>query len=145
MPATPSARALMRAGLLLLLSAALLSVWASWARQAPGSPLYLGVLPGPIEALRDNTAWIGLSFVVLAPLCGVLLQGRAALGCVVLACAGAALELGSGLYAALQGLHAVQLLDPRPDVMPIVVLKHLGQLLLLLPLVVLTRRALRSR
>src|ERR1700712_1427192 len=50
MPDQTSARwVVLRLGGALLLIAASAGAWEVLASQAPGSPLYLGVLPGPIE------------------------------------------------------------------------------------------------
>ncbi len=145
MPTTVPARVLLRAAFTLLVIAAGTSLWATLARQAPGSPLYLGMLPGPIEALRDSALWIGLVFLGVAYWLPALAQGNAALILVGVACVGALLELGAGLYAAIHGLHAIQLKDPRPDVGPIVALKYAGQALLALTLLEITRRAFTRR
>lgn len=145
MPTTVAARALLRAAFTLLLFAAGTSLWATLARQAPGSPLYLGMLAGPIEAVRDSALWIGLVFLGMAHWLPALAQGKAAWILVAVACLGASLELGAGLYAAVHGLHAIQLKDPRPDVAPIVTLKYAGQALLALALLEITRRSFTRR
>jgi len=140
MPSTPSVRTLLRAALLLLLVASGASLWAVLARQAPGSPLYLGVLPGPIDAVRNSAAFLGFGFLGASWLLPHVASERASRWLVILACAGAGLDVGAGLYAAAQGLHAVQLVDPRPDIGPIVTLKYLGEALLLGCQLELTRR-----
>jgi hypothetical protein len=140
MPSTPSARALLRAALTLLLVASGASLWAVLARQAPGSPLYLGMLPGPIDAVRNSAALLGVGFLGASWLLPKVANERASWWLVIVACAGAGLDVGAGLYAAVQGLHAVQLVDPRPDIGPIVTLKYLGQALLLGCQLEVTRR-----
>lgn len=140
MPSTPSARALLRAALLLLLVASGASLWAMLARQAPGSPVYLGLLPGPIDAVRNSAAILGVGFLGASWLLPNVASERASWWLVILACAGAGLDVGAGLYAASRGLHAVQFVDPRPDTGPIVALKYLGEALLLGCQLELTRR-----
>lgn len=145
MPSTVPARALLRFGFGLLVVAAAASVWAMLARQAPGSPVYLGMLSGPIETLRDSATVLGLVFVSTALLLPSLIEGRAATWLVVIACLGASLDIGAGIYAALHGLHAIQLRDPRSDVAPLVTLKYAGHTLLGLCLLEVTRRVCTKR
>jgi len=140
MPSTPASRALMRCAFGLLVVAAAASVWSLLANQAPGSPLYLGMLAGPIESVRDSAAVLGLVFIAVASLLPGLAQGRVAMVLVAVACIGATLDLGAGIYAAIHGLHAIQFKDPRSDIAPLVTLKYTGQALLGLCLVEVTRR-----
>lgn len=145
MPQTAAARTLLRVAFALLLVAAGTSLWATLARQAPGSPLYLGTLSGPIEALRDSATVLGLVFLGVALLLSSIASERAATILVAVACLGALLELSAGGYAAIHGLHAIQLVDPRPDVAPILALKYAGQTLLGGCLLEVARRVWRKR
>jgi hypothetical protein len=107
-----SARAVLRLGGALLLAAALAGIWEVLASQAPGSKLYLGLLPGPIERLRHEA----FDFAVLLLIAGLLLGERAVprrvliwLGC------GSALVVIAGVYAASTGMTGVQMTDLRAD------------------------------
>lgn len=145
MSSTPPTNALQRFAFGLLVVAAASSVWALLANQAPGSPVYLGVLAGPIEGVRDSAAILGLVFLAVAPLLPQLAHGRAASVLVAVACIGATLHVGAGIYAAAHGLHAIQFKDPRSDVAPLVMLKYTGQALLGLCLLEVTRRVWTRR
>jgi hypothetical protein len=59
-----SARTVLRLGCGVLLSAALAGVWETLASQAPGGALYIGMLPGPIQLLRETAVIWGLLLVV---------------------------------------------------------------------------------
>lgn len=145
MPTTAAARFLLRFAFGLLLVAAGAALWTTLARQAPGSPVYLGVLAGPIEGVRDSALVIALVFLAVAHWLPALATGRVAALIVAVACVGALLDVGVGLYAASHGLHAIQFKDPRPDVAPLVTLRSLGQALLALCLLEITRRAWTKR
>lgn len=145
MPFTPPARALLRFAFGLLVIGAGCSLWALLAKQAPGSPVYLGMLAGPIESVRDSATVLGLVFLAVASLLPGLADGRVAVVLVAVACIGASLEIGTGLYAATHGLHAIQFKDPRPDIAPLVTLKYLGHALLGLCLLEVTRRVWTRR
>ena len=58
--------------------AALASVWELLALQAPGSPLYLGMLPGPVTSLRELATMIGLLLFGAGALMPWAFGGRAA-------------------------------------------------------------------
>jgi hypothetical protein len=112
-----------------LVAAALIGVWEVLASQAPGTALYFGGLPGPIERLRHEAFDIGL----LLLFCGLLLAERRlsprALRALV---AGTALMLGAGLYAAAAGMTGVQMSDLRPDASWVFWAKMLGRGLIFL-------------
>lgn len=112
----------------LLLAAAAAGVWELLASQAPGSPLYLGMLPAPIERLRHDT----FDFGVLLAIAGLLLGERALPRRVLIwLAAGSALLLLSGVYAAGTGMVGVQITDLRPDAPWLFGAKVLGRALLI--------------
>lgn len=117
-----------RAGVVVLFFAALASAWELFARQAPGSPLYLGVLPGPVRALRELAFALG----VLLLAAGALMPwayGAGAPRWVGLALvAGAAFALAGQTYGAACGMYGIQVQDLRADALPMFVAKHLGLL-----------------
>ena len=113
MPDHANARwVVLRLGAALLLVAAIAGAWEVLASQAPGSPLYLGVLPGPIERLRHEA----FDFGVLIVIAGLLLGEQSLRRHVLLWLAiGAVLTLSACFYAAITGMTGVQMTDLRPD------------------------------
>jgi hypothetical protein len=133
-----NARSVVRLGCSLLLFAALAGVWEILASQAPGTFLYIGMLPGPIELLREALLSWGFSLV----LAGLLLaDAELAARWHRALHLGAALLLGSGLYAGATGMHGVQISDLRPDATWLFGLKNAGRALLLAGLVAIARKA----
>lgn len=137
-------RRLVSAGALLLAGAALAAAWELLARQAPGTLLYIGMLPGPIASLRELCFTLGASLIVA----GALFTPRAdepAHGArfAILAMAGALSAALAQLYAASQGMNGVQLQDPRSDALPTFVLRHGGTAACVIALCALAWRALR--
>jgi len=135
--------ATVRLGVVALMIAALASVWELVALQASGSPLYIGMLPGPVTSLRELSTVIGLL------LCGAGITMPWASGgrgeprvLVRMLQVGTVLVLGAQAYGATQGMNGVQLGDLRPDAMPLFVLKQGGLALLLAALLELGRRLL---
>lgn len=127
MPKAGSARWVLWLGCGVLCLAALAGTWETLASQAPGTPLYIGMLPGPIERLRESA----FDFGVLLLLAGLLLREQRlgvratwALG------AGTFLTLTSALYAALTGMLGIQLYDLRADAPWLFAFKFLGRGLL---------------
>jgi hypothetical protein len=107
--------------------AALAGAWETLASQAPGSPLFIDMLPGPIERLRETA----VDFGVLLVLAGLLLRDRSlgahatwALG------VGTFLALATALYAALTGMLGIQLYDLRADAPWLFAFKFIGRALL---------------
>lgn len=122
------ARAVLRLGGCVLAAAAAAGVWEVLASQAPGSMLYLGVLPGPIERLRREAFDVAVLLLI-----GGLLLGDRALPRPFLTGlqAGAGLVLCAGLYAAAAGMTGVQMTDDlRPDAGWVFGGKMLGRALL---------------
>lgn len=127
MPKATSALPVLRLGGALLLTAAVVGVWEVLASQAPGSVLYLGVLPGPVERLRNET----FDFAVLLLIGGLLLGDRQLPGRVLIWLGlGSALVLLAGLYASITGMNGVQMRDLRPDAPWLFAGKMLGRALL---------------
>lgn len=134
-----SARSVLRLGCGLLLAAAASGVWEVLASQAPGSRIYIGMLPGPITLLREAV----LQWGVLLLLAGLWLGERElAVRWQRTLEAGAALLLGSGLYAAAAGMHGVQLTDLRPDATWLFLAKYAARGLLIAGLVAIAGGAL---
>ena len=136
---------IIRLGVVLWMLAALSSIWELWALQSPGTPLYLGMLSGPIGTLRELTATFGTVLVLaglLFPRAGFEREPRALVGALHL---GAFLAVGAQLYAALHGMYGTQASDLRPDALPVFAAKALGFLLLAVPLFALARRVLFRR
>jgi hypothetical protein len=123
-------RAVVRLAVILMLVAALCTVWEVLARQAPGSPLYLGVLPGPIAHLRATATVLALALLAAAWLMPWAYGSNQPRLMVVLCYLGATLTVGAGFYGALRGMYLVQLIDPRPDATMMFILKYGGQALL---------------
>ncbi|HEY2736478.1 MAG TPA: hypothetical protein VGI70_20905 [Polyangiales bacterium] len=137
-----SARTVLRLGCGVLVFGALAGAWETLASQAPGSALYIGMLPGPIELLRETALTWGL----LITLAGVLLAERSLSGRWFAALySGVAMTLGAGLYGAATGMHGVQASDLRLDATWLFLVKHLGRLTLLICLLAIARRSLSER
>jgi hypothetical protein len=141
MPISAAGKALIRLGVVALFTAACAAVWELLALQAPGTPLYLGVLPGPIEALRELATTLGL-LLVGAGLTQSWARGRADALLLMMLCAGTLLALGAQVYGASHGMYGVQANDLRPDAMPLFIVKHSGLLLFVLALLEHGRRLL---
>jgi len=117
-----------RLGIVLLGLAALAGLFELFARQAPYTPLELGMLPGPIQQLRDAA----LVHALVALLAGLSLP--AAWPTVAPLRFVRVLVLGHGLlfaalgYAAVTGRMAVQIWDPRPLAVVLTALRIVGHL-----------------
>jgi hypothetical protein len=128
-------------GVALLCAAVLAGVWETLALQSPGTSLYIGMLPGPIAALRELCTTLGLS-VALAAL-GLGWSGRVAprlLLCLLYV--GSLAAVGAQLFGATRGMPGVQIVDFRPGVRPLFVTKYLGLLAAILALFEVGRRVL---
>jgi hypothetical protein len=117
----------LRLGGALLLTAAGVGVWEVLASQAPGSILYVGVLPGPVERLRSETFDFGVVILIAGLLLGDREVPRRVLVWLAL---GSVLVIFAGLYAALTGMTGVQMTDLRPDATWLFAGKLLGRGLL---------------
>ena len=142
MPIGECGKATLRLGIASLMIAALASVWELLALQAPGSPLYIGMLPGPVTSFRELATVIGLLLIgagLTMPWASVRGEPRVL---VRMLYAGALLALAAQAYGATQGMNGVQLGDLRPDALPMFVLKQGGLALLFGALLELGRRML---
>ncbi|MFI5308943.1 MAG: hypothetical protein ACHQ53_16415 [Polyangiales bacterium] len=137
-----SRRAVIRLGVCALMVAAGSSVWQLLAAQAPGTPLYIGMLEGPVAALRGLATSIGLVLFAAAWLLPWAFPEREPKRLVALLYVGTVLGLGGEIYGAVRGMFGMQLADMRPDALPLFIVKHLGLGLLLGALLDLGRRVL---
>lgn len=131
-PADIIAARTIKLGVLTLCAALLAAAWELIALQVPGSPLYIGVLPGPIGALRELALTLGL----LTLAAGALLpraydgaQGRRARIASLLITGGVALAIAAQTYGAANGMHGVQVSDLRADASAVFFVRHGGLLL----------------
>jgi hypothetical protein len=137
-----SARVVLRLAGALLLAAAAAGVWELLASQAPGTPLYLGILPAPVERLRHDS----FDFGVLLAIAGLVLGEREVPRRVLLWLGlGSVLMLLAGLYAAATGMPGVQIIDLRADAPWLFGAKVLGRALLIAGLINIGWAALVKR
>lgn len=136
---------MLRLAFAILLLAFLAAGWELAARQAPGSAFFLGILPGPVAALRGLAMVAGLALLALAPLAGAAEERGELRVLLFFMHAGAAVGLGGSIYAAAAGMHAVQLGDPRPEALPVFLAKHGGLALFFGSLLEVGRRAIFPR
>jgi hypothetical protein len=134
------ARVVLRLGCVVLVAAALASVWELLASQVPGSRFSIGMLPGPIQLLREATATFGCVLLI-----GALLVGTQPLPAALLWVlrVGVGLLLATGVYAAATGMHGVQAFDLRPDAVWLFAFKYLGRALLYAGLFEIGRRVVQ--
>lgn len=134
-----SARSVLRLAVIVLCTAAGAGVWEVLASQAPGSFLSIGMLPGPIEMLRETALISGLLLLGAA----LLVRETGATRRVVVGIhVAVAITLLAAMYGAVTGMHGVQAHDLRPDATPLFVVKYVGRLGLLVGLIAIARRAL---
>lgn len=141
MPISASGTALIRLGVVTLMAAGLAGVWELLALQAPGTPLYLGMLPAPITALRELATTLGL-LLIAAGLTHAWTRGPGEVALIAALYLGMLVALGAQLYGAAQGMTGVQMSDLRPDALPLFLVKHAGLLLVGLALLEHGRRLL---
>lgn len=142
MTTTAAGRATLRLAMLALLLGAFASAWELFALQAPGTLLYIGMLPGPIGALRELSIVIGLLLVAATVAMPWASQGGEPRVALVLLGLGSLLGLGAQVYGAAHGMNGVQLGDLRPDALPLFVIKQGGLLLFALGMLDIGRRVL---
>lgn len=142
MHTTPSSRATIRLGVAALMLGALAGLWELLALQAPGTLLYIGMLAGPVGALRELALLLGLLLVAA----GLLLPWASREGeprlLVALLYLGAVLALSAQIYGAAHGMNGVQVGDLRPDALPLFIVKQGGLVLFALAMLELGRRVL---
>jgi phosphatidylglycerophosphate synthase len=112
-------------GIGLLIASFAAGAWEVLALQSPGTPLYIGMLPGPIGALRSLALALGLIVLVSALLMACSDQLPPAWVVLVLL-VGSLASVGAQLYGALHGMPGVQMVDFRPNVRPLFVTKYAG-------------------
>lgn len=139
---TLGARATLRLSFGAFACAAAGAVWHVLAMQAPGSELYLGMLPGPIENLRDASFTLGVLGFLAAQALPHAYPTRTPPGLVALLHLGALCVLAAGLYGAITGLHGEQFRDLRPDARSLFIAKHAGWSITAVALTWLARRTL---
>lgn len=129
LPLATTATRTIRVGVLILGAALGASIWELIAVQAPGSELYIGVLPGPVAALRElcvTLALLTLAAGALLPRAyGPSTEARAALASAALA-AGAALAIAGQTYGAAHGMHGAQMSDLWADARAVFFVRHAG-------------------
>jgi len=111
----PSARAIVRLAIGLLLASAAAAVWEVLARQSPTSAWHVGLLPGPVAELRDTATTLALaSFAAawLIPWAAPVKEPWIWVGALHF---GAILSVVALTYGATTGMYGVQIDDPRPD------------------------------
>jgi hypothetical protein len=140
MQTAESTRVVLRLAVIVLLCAAGAGVWEVLASQAPGSPLSIGMLPGPIEMLRNTALILGL-LLLGASFC--VRESGTTRGLLIGLHVAVAVTLLTALYGAAMGMHGVQVRDLRPDATPLFIAKYLGRLGVLACLGAIARRALR--
>jgi hypothetical protein len=142
MPLSPCSRATVRLGVVVLMVAAVASAWELLAMQSPGTPFYIGMLPGPIATLRELSMVTGLLLMASGALMPWAYPEHEPRLLVALMHVGSVLALGAQLYAALHGMYGVQASDLRPDALPLFVVKYAGVAALLVAWLELGRRVL---
>jgi hypothetical protein len=130
----------MAVGVLLL--AALAGGWEVLARQAPGSVLYLGVMPEPIAALRELATMLGLLLFVAGLLMRWAFAGLPPRWVAIGLYGGTLLAVLAQAYGAARGMYGIQLQDLRADALPLFVAKHLGLLAFAIAFFDLARRVI---
>jgi hypothetical protein len=126
MSLSKSAVAVIRLGIVTLMAAAAASAWELLALQAPGSPVHIGMLPGPIAALRELCIVLGLLQLgtgLLLPWANLPREPRIS---IALLHVGTLLAVAAQLYGAALGMSGVQLLDLRPDALPLFIARQGG-------------------
>lgn len=121
-----------KVGVLTLGAGLLASAWEVLAVQVPGSPLYIGVLPGPIGALRELCVMLGLLTLAAGALLPRAYEGassrRAGIASLLIAL-GVALAITAQIYGAAHGMHGAQSSDLRADARAVFFVRHGGLLL----------------
>jgi hypothetical protein len=141
MDLSPAMRAMLRLAFAVLVVALAAGAWELLARQAPGSRYYIGVLPGPIAALRETATIAGLVLLGAAWWVPAASHAGEPRGLVRGMIAGAVVGLGASAYAAARGRYGVQVDDLRPAAWVVFALRHGGLLVLYACLFEFGRRA----
>jgi len=147
-PQGPSVRIFVVLGVAMLFVAASSSVWHFFASQIPSSIYHASALPGPVAALREAAAFLGLASLVVAAL-RPWLGEKEPLVLAIGAAVGCAITVAALAWGATTGMYGVQLDDPRPVTVRLLWLRGTGEAVLAVVFVDLARRlllgALRKR
>lgn len=141
----PSARALVRLAIVLLVIGAGAGVWELFAAQPPHSPFQAGVLEGPVAQLRRTAITYGLVLVAGAWLLPWAWPDREPTKLVWTVHGGVVLTMGAMLYGASQSLMGLQIMDLRTDARIVFGVRALGQALSMACLLALAHRVLLRR
>jgi len=132
-PATATtATRTIKLGVITLGAALLAGVWQLLALQVPGSTFYIGVLPGPIGALRELCVTLGLLTLAagaLQPRAYEAAKEQRARAASLLITVGVALAIAAQTYGAAHGMHGEQMSDLRADARAVFFIRHGGILL----------------
>ncbi|MFW5926365.1 MAG: hypothetical protein ACOC9O_03060 [Myxococcota bacterium] len=139
----PSARALVRLAIGLLLVGALAGGWEILASQSPYSPFRLGVLPAPIAQLRATAITLALLHFSAAWLLPWMAPDREPTYLVTALYVGSLLTIAALLYGAATGMMGLQIDDVRTDARILLATRATGLVILLLCLLDVARRVLR--
>lgn len=137
-------RLLSLVALVLWLVASVSGVCEVLASQSPDSAFHWGILPGPFDQLQSQSFWLGtllMGFAWLWPHWVAPGRGLVRLGSLI---AGACLQTASLMWAASNGMLAVQIADPRPDARLMFYVRALGHGLFLLGCCSFVPRAIRA-
>jgi hypothetical protein len=126
----------------LLVVGGLAGAWELLARQAPGSALYLGIMPEPVAALRELAITLGLLLVAAGSLAGWAFGRQPPRWFSLSLLGGSLTAVAAQLYGAVFGMYGVQVQDLRADALPLFLVKHLGLLAFALAFAELARRVL---
>lgn len=106
--------------------AALGKAWAFVAEQSPSSPLYVGMLPGPIDSLAQTGFWLGTVCWVSVWAVPRLFPDGSPRWWVPSMHVGVFTMLVAAGYAAARGVHGVQVFDPRVQAQVVVGMRLVG-------------------
>ncbi len=138
----PSARALVRLAVVLLVVGAIAGVWELLALQAPSSPVHFGELPGPVTQLRNTAVTLSLILFAVAWLMPWAAGDREPMLFVGAVHVGATVTLGAMIYGAARGLLGIQVIDPIPTATGLFVARIAGEAILFGCLIDFARRIL---
>lgn len=139
----PSARALVRLAIGLLVVGALAGGWEILASQSPYSPFRLGVLPAPIAQLRGTAITLAVLLFSAAWLLPWVAPDDEPTYLVTGLYIGSLLTLAALLYGASTGMMGLQIDDVRTDARVLLATRVTGMVILLLCLLDFARRAFR--
>ena len=145
MTLSPAGRATVKLALALLGVAAVGVVVHTLAAQGPSSPWWLGILPGPVEQLRDASALLGALLLAAAPYVSAREGEREPWRLVIALYLGSVIVLITLAIGATSGMYGVQIEDPRIASRWLFRARSLGELILFGGLVAFARRAWKTR